>query len=334
MAESVSVKSELQRVVILPATTDLVSFMGPSDQVIRTIERSFPDLQIRVHDREFSLRGPAGSVELVGQLLEELMAVADEGVVLSSSIVEQAIALLQDRILNDGPTEVLSVKGKPIRAKSAGQQAYIDALEQYPIVFGIGPAGTGKTYLAMAEAVAALLRGAVRRIVLTRPAVEAGENLGFLPGSATEKIDPYLRPLFDALNDLLDEETLPKLLSVGAIEIAPLAYMRGRTLNDSYIILDEAQNTTSAQMKMFLTRLGFNSRMVITGDDSQVDLKGGQTSGLLVVQQILADVPDVKFSYLTSADVVRNPLVAEIIDAYSRWEGKQSMMTSRGEGPR
>jgi phosphate starvation-inducible PhoH-like protein len=217
---------------------------------------------------------------------------------------------------------ILSSRGKSIRPKTLGQKKYVDAIDQATIVFGIGPAGTGKTYLAMAKAVQALQRKEVSRIILTRPAVEAGERLGFLPGTLNDKIDPYLRPLFDALHEMLDPETVPKLMASGTIEVAPLAYMRGRTLNDSFVILDEAQNTTPEQMKMFLTRLGFNSKMIITGDITQIDLPGG-TSGLRSAVQILDDVEDMAFSYLTSADVVRHSLVTKIVDAYSKFEEKQ-----------
>lgn len=306
--------------VQLPPLQDPVTFLGPADQVIRTIERGFPEVEILVREDDLLVRGPAAATTLVVGLLEELRSAAVAGEVINSSVVEQAISLLQEPAAVGDPRVLQTGRGRIVAAKTPGQQRYLDDLDQYPVVFGVGPAGTGKTYLAMAQAVHELLAGRVKRIVLTRPAVEAGENLGFLPGSATEKIDPYLRPLFDALGDLLEDGTLPQLMAVGAIEIAPLAYMRGRTLNDSYIILDEAQNTSPAQMKMFLTRLGFNSRMVVTGDDSQIDLPGRQQSGLVVVQQILEDVPSVKFSYLDSSDVVRNPLVAEIIEAYSRWE--------------
>ena len=199
----------------------------------------------------------------------------------------------------------------------------MDAIDTHDITFGIGPAGTGKTYLAMAKAVVALNDGQVKRIILTRPAVEAGESLGFLPGSLTDKIDPYLRPLYDAMYDMLDADSIPKLMAAGTIEVAPLAYMRGRTLNDAFVILDEAQNTTPEQMKMFLTRLGFNSKMVVTGDITQVDLGANKVSGLQVVRRILRDVPGIHFSELSSADVVRHRLVAEIIDAYARWDSRQ-----------
>ncbi|MDK8657450.1 PhoH family protein, partial [Actinotignum sanguinis] len=220
-------------------------------------------------------------------------------------------------------TDILSKRGKTIRPKSLGQKAYVDAIDTHDITFGIGPAGTGKTYLAMAKAVVALNDGQVKRIILTRPAVEAGESLGFLPGSLTDKIDPYLRPLYDAMYDMLDADSIPKLMAAGTIEVAPLAYMRGRTLNDAFVILDEAQNTTPEQMKMFLTRLGFNSKMVVTGDITQVDLGANKVSGLQVVRRILRDVPGIHFSELSSADVVRHRLVAEIIDAYARWDSRQ-----------
>lgn len=322
--------SAARRLLILPPDIEPLAFFGPADQVIRTVERGFPGVEIIVDDRELAVRGPVALVQLVAELLEELIAAVAEGITLNAAVVEHAISLLQGPIRSGVKTEIVTAKGKPIRAKTPGQQAYLDALESETVVFGIGPAGTGKTYLAMAQAVSALLKGTVRRIVLTRPAVEAGENLGFLPGTASEKIDPYLRPLFDALHDLLDEESLPGLIASGAIEIAPLAYMRGRTLNDSFIILDEAQNTTAAQMKMFLTRLGFNSHMVVTGDDSQIDLTANQSSGLTVVQRILSDLSRIKFCYLTSADVVRNPLVADIIDAYARWETQEQRLGGTG----
>ena len=223
---------------------------------------------------------------------------------------------------------ILSSRGKSIRPKTLGQKLYVDAIDENTIVFGIGPAGTGKTYLAMAKAVQALQRKEVSRIILTRPAVEAGERLGFLPGSLNDKIDPYLRPLFDALHEMLEPEAVPKLMASGTIEVAPLAYMRGRTLNDSFIILDEAQNTTPEQMKMFLTRLGFNSKMIVTGDITQIDLPAG-TSGLRTAVQVLSKVEDMHFATLTADDVVRHSLVAKIVDAYSRYEEK---LTARKSG--
>jgi phosphate starvation-inducible PhoH-like protein len=216
--------------------------------------------------------------------------------------------------------KIVSARGRTIRPKTLGQKRYVDAIDTHTIVFGIGPAGTGKTYLAMAKAVQALQAKKVTRIILTRPAVEAGERLGFLPGTLSEKIDPYLRPLYDALHDMLDPDSIPRLTAAGTIEIAPLAYMRGRTLNDSFIILDEAQNTSAEQMKMFLTRLGFGSRVVVTGDVTQVDLPPGQVSGLRVVQDILDGIDDIHFARLTSHDVVRHRLVGKIVDAYERYD--------------
>lgn len=304
---------------MVPTYIDPRAFFGSADQTIRAIERSFPDIELRASDRTITIEGEPGSVQVVHLLLEELVQIVADGGTLSVDLIAEAAALLSQPQVNAVPT-AMTVHGKTVSAKTPGQQTYMDALRNDAVVFGIGPAGTGKTYLAMAQAVVDLTNGKVKRIVMTRPAVEAGENLGFLPGSAAEKIDPYLRPLFDALRDLIDEQSLPQLLATGVIEVAPLAYMRGRTLNDAFIILDEAQNTTEAQMKMFLTRLGFNSKMVVTGDDSQIDLRGKQISGLVAAQQALREVDDVQFCYLTSVDVVRNPIVARIIDAYSRWE--------------
>jgi phosphate starvation-inducible PhoH-like protein len=233
------------------------------------------------------------------------------------------------RILDSGgaPAEVLSqailtARGKAIRPKTLGQKAYVDAIDENTITFGIGPAGTGKTYLAMAKAVQALQRKEVDRIILSRPAIEAGERLGFLPGTLTDKIDPYLRPLYDALNEMMDPELVPKLLAAGTVEVAPLAYMRGRTLNNSFVVLDEAQNTTPEQMKMFLTRLGFGTKMVVTGDITQVDLPTG-SSGLRLVTRVLDGIDDIHFSRLTSDDVVRHSLVGRIVDAYTEYDAKK-----------
>jgi phosphate starvation-inducible PhoH-like protein len=224
---------------------------------------------------------------------------------------------------------ILSNRGRTIRPKTLNQKRYVDAIDEHTIVFGIGPAGTGKTYLAMAKAVQALQAKRVNRIILTRPAVEAGERLGFLPGTLTEKIDPYLRPLYDALHDMIDPESIPRLMAAGTIEVAPLAYMRGRSLNDAFIILDEAQNTSPEQMKMFLTRLGFGAKMVVTGDVTQVDLPSGTQSGLRIVRHILEGIEDVHFSELTSSDVVRHRLVSEIVDAYGRWDAVQNGTEAR-----
>ena len=270
--------------------------------------------------------GPTDDVNRAKKLIEEMIMLISGGQDLAPQDLTRSVKIIDDGSMR--PTDVLSQsilssRGKSIRPKTVGQKLYVDEIDQNTIVFGVGPAGTGKTYLAMAKAVQALQRKEVSRIILTRPAVEAGERLGFLPGTLNDKIDPYLRPLFDALHEMLDPESVPKLLASGTIEVAPLAYMRGRTLNDSFIILDEAQNTTPEQMKMFLTRLGFNSRMVITGDITQIDLPNG-TSGLRTALEILSDVDDMAVSYLTSDDVVRHSLVARIIDAYSKFEESKS----------
>ena len=254
--------------------------------------------------------------------------------ILNVDAVNRAIEMLEHKPV-DHPAEVMSLnivsnRGRSIRPKTANQKRYVDAIEDHTITFGIGPAGTGKTYLAMAMAVAALNAKKINRIILTRPAVEAGEHLGFLPGTLSEKIDPYLRPLFDALHDMIDIDSIPRLMQSGIIEVAPLAYMRGRTLNDAFVILDEAQNTTPEQMKMFLTRLGFGSKMVVTGDVTQIDLPGGQHSGLKVVRDILNDIDDIAFLELTAEDVVRHRLIGDIVKAYDKFdEAKQALRTIR-----
>ncbi|MBN9179081.1 MAG: PhoH family protein, partial [Microbacterium sp.] len=273
-----------------------------------------------------TLTGEATAVSAARSLVDELLTMTRAGHDLGPSEVASSNRMLQ----TDGgprPSEVLgeavlSSRGRVIRPKTVGQKAYVDAIEENTIVFGIGPAGTGKTYLAMAKAVQALQRKEVSRIILTRPAVEAGERLGFLPGTLNDKIDPYLRPLYDALNEMMDPELVPKLMASGTIEVAPLAYMRGRTLNDSFVVLDEAQNTTPEQMKMFLTRLGFGTRMVVTGDITQIDLPQG-ASGLRLVTRVLAGIDDIHFSYLTSDDVVRHTLVGRIVDAYTEYDERK-----------
>jgi phosphate starvation-inducible PhoH-like protein len=253
-----------------------------------------------------------------------MMVVIRSGNILNVDAVNRAIEMLEHEPA-DHPAEVMSLnivsnRGRTIRPKTANQKRYVDAIEDHTITFGIGPAGTGKTYLAMAMAVAALQAKKINRIILTRPAVEAGENLGFLPGTLSEKIDPYLRPLFDALHDMIDIDTIPRLMQSGIIEVAPLAYMRGRTLNDAFVILDEAQNTTPEQMKMFLTRLGFGSKMVITGDVTQIDLPNSQKSGLKVVRDILQEIDDIAFLELTAEDVVRHRLIGDIVKAYDKFD--------------
>lgn len=303
----------------------MVHLLGPEDRLLSTIEGRFPAVDVHVRGNEVTLVGLAHDVARVEELIAELIALVQGG-----HTIEPADVTASIKIITDGeqrPSDVLgqsivSSKGKAVRPKTAGQRDYVDAIDEYTIVFGLGPAGTGKTYLAMAKAVQALLRKEVSRIILTRPAVEAGERLGFLPGTLSDKIDPYLRPLYDALGDMLDPETVPKLLAAGTVEVAPLAYMRGRTLNEAFVILDEAQNTTPEQMKMFLTRLGFNSKMVITGDASQVDLGTG-LSGLKVAQRVLSEVGDIHFANLTSDDVVRHSLVGHIVDAYGEYDARQ-----------
>ncbi|KQQ64660.1 phosphate starvation-inducible protein PhoH [Microbacterium sp. Leaf320] len=305
----------------------MVQLLGPQDRLLRMLEKEHRDVQVLVRGNEITLTGAADAVAKAKTLVDELMTMTKAGHDLAPSDVTSSARLLR----NDGgprPSEVLgeailSTRGKVIRPKTLGQKEYVDAIEENTIVFGIGPAGTGKTYLAMAKAVQALQRKEVTRIILTRPAVEAGERLGFLPGTLTDKIDPYLRPLYDALNEMMDPEIVPRLMATGTIEVAPLAYMRGRTLNDSFVVLDEAQNTTPEQMKMFLTRLGFGSKMVVTGDITQVDLPQG-SSGLRLVTRVLDGIDDIHFARLTSEDVVRHSLVGRIVDAYSEYDERRT----------
>ncbi|MCK7636536.1 PhoH family protein [Corynebacterium pygosceleis] len=303
------------------------SVLGTTDGNLKTLEK-YVDCDVFVRGNTVTLTGPAHEVSRARRVLDELQATARRGGHISPAAVKHAVTL----ITRESPQSVATVlasdiiarRGKVIRAKSLGQKEYVDAIDDNTIVFGLGPAGSGKTYLAMAKAVQALQTKQVSRIILTRPAVEAGEKLGFLPGTLNEKIDPYLRPLHDALRDMVEPEVIPKLMEAGVIEVAPLAYMRGRTLNDAFVILDEAQNTTPAQMKMFLTRLGFGSKMVVTGDITQVDLPGGQRSGLRLVRHILRGVDGVHFAELSSEDVVRHQLVARIVDAYEDWENTET----------
>ncbi len=316
-----------QHTVVVPPEVAMVTLLGPRDEMLRTMERQFPHVQIHVRGNEFSVSGPSADVALVERLIDELLDVIDAGQPLNRDAVERSIQMLRAQTV-ERPADVLTMnivsnRGRTIRPKTLGQKRYVDAIDANTIVFGIGPAGTGKTYLAMAKAVAALQAKQVNRIILTRPAVEAGERLGFLPGTLNDKIDPYLRPLYDALHDMVDPESIPRLMAAGTIEVAPLAYMRGRTLNDAFIILDEAQNTSPEQMKMFLTRLGFGSKMVVTGDVTQIDLPGDTRSGLRVVRDILTDLEDVHFAELTAVDVVRHRLVGAIVDAYGRWDETQ-----------
>jgi len=316
-----------QHSIVIPSSIAMVALLGPRDDFLRIIEREF-GADVHVRGNTITITGPPSEAALVDRLLEELVTMIRTGQGLSTETVERSIQMLRTET-QERPAEVLSInilsnRGRTIRPKTLNQKRYVDAIDNHTIVFSIGPAGTGKTYLAMAKAVQALQAKEVNRIILTRPAVEAGERLGFLPGTLSEKIDPYLRPLYDALHDMLDPDSIPKLLAAGTIEVAPLAYMRGRSLNDSFIILDEAQNTSPEQMKMFLTRLGFGSQMVVTGDDTQIDLPGGNDSGLLRVERILDGVRDVHFIRLTSHDVVRHKLVGRIVAAYDRYEANRA----------
>ncbi len=300
----------------------MVELLGQRDEHLRLIEASFP-VDVHARGNEITVSGEPEHTGRVGRLFEELVELLERGHAIDREAVERMIEMAKAdvRPTDVVGTAVLEGRDKTVRPKTAGQKHYVDAMNAHTVTFSIGPAGTGKTYLAMAQAVQALQRGEVRRIILTRPAVEAGERLGFLPGDMVAKVDPYLRPLYDALYDMLDPETTQRLVDRGTIEVAPLAYMRGRTLNESFIILDEAQNTTPEQMKMFLTRLGFGSRAVVTGDITQIDLPEERgRSGLLAVRRILQGVEDLLFVELTGRDVVRHKIVQDIVDAYDRHE--------------
>jgi len=293
---------------------------GPQDRYIEIIEEAF-SVQVLARNGQVTLMGKNEDVHLVAEMINTLLKLIHQGFVLSDRDILYAIQLAKKGLIDElselYKQEITKTyKGKPIRVKTLGQRHYVSAIYKHDIVFGIGPAGTGKTYLAVVLATHYLKKGAVKRIVLTRPAVEAGESLGFLPGDLQEKVDPYLRPLYDALHDVLGVEQVVKFMERGTIEIAPLAYMRGRTLEDSFVILDEAQNTTPEQMKMFLTRMGFGSKMVITGDRTQIDLPKGKRSGLIEAERLLSRVEGLSFIYLNQSDVVRHPLVQRIIEAY------------------
>jgi phosphate starvation-inducible PhoH-like protein len=321
-----STEARVQTKITIPDPQRMVHLLGARDEVLRFIERSLAS-DIHVRGNEITISGTSAENALAERVFAELLELIQKGETLTADAVRRTVGMLEEGTV-ERPAEVLTLnilsrRGRTIRPKTLGQKRYVDAIDGHTIVFGIGPAGTGKTYLAMAKAVQALQAKQVNRIILTRPAVEAGERLGFLPGTLFEKIDPYLRPLYDALHDMLDPDSIPRLMQAGTIEVAPLAYMRGRTLNDAFILLDEAQNTTPEQMKMFLTRLGFGSKIVVTGDITQVDLPGGTTSGLRVVQEILEGVEDVHFARLSSSDVVRHRLVSDIVDAYAKWDAAQ-----------
>ncbi|MEQ4520634.1 PhoH family protein [Pseudarthrobacter sp. B907] len=311
-------------VVLFDNSDQMVQSLGSHDEALRFIETQFPDVDFHVRGNELAISGPAADVPRIMRLLNEVRGLVARGTVITPAVLQQLVSMLRSQSLQN-PVDVLTLnilssRGKTIRPKTLNQKNYVDAIDANTVIFGIGPAGTGKTYLAMAKAVQALQQKEVNRIILTRPAVEAGERLGFLPGTLSDKIDPYLRPLYDALHDMMDPESIPRLMAAGTIEVAPLAYMRGRTLNDAFIILDEAQNTTPEQMKMFLTRLGFGSKMVVTGDVTQVDLPFGTRSGLRIVEEILQGIEDVNFSVLDASDVVRHRLVGDIVNAYSNWD--------------
>jgi phosphate starvation-inducible PhoH-like protein len=308
---------------------DLIAVFGSFDENIRRIEDAL-GVNIVNRGNELKIVGDPENVDKAARTLEGLLTIAARGEVIDEQRVRYLLTLVQEgnddqvnRIAKD--VVCISAKGKPIKAKTVGQQNYMKAIQKNTITIGVGPAGTGKTYLAVAAAVAAFRERQVNRIILTRPAVEAGERLGFLPGDLQNKVDPYLRPLYDALFDMLGAETFQKYQERGSIEVAPLAYMRGRTLDDSFIILDEAQNTTREQMKMFLTRLGFGSKIVITGDVTQIDLPDDKVSGLKDAVRVLENVKDIAICRLTSADVVRHALVQEIINAYEKHEKKREV---------
>ena len=317
----VNLPTPTQVKVLVPGDRHMVELLGERDELLRLVESSFP-VSIHVRGNEITVTGEEQATERVGALFEELVLLLERGHTLDPEVVRRTVRMVER---DQRPSEVLSTEvlrgRRTVRPKTGGQKRYTDAIAAHTVTFGIGPAGTGKSYLAVAAGVQALQAKSVNRIILTRPAVEAGERLGFLPGDILAKVDPYLRPLYDALHDMLEAEAVSRLMERGTIEVAPLAFMRGRTLNDSFIILDEAQNTTPEQMKMFLTRLGFGSRMVITGDVTQIDLPEGRgRSGLRDVRTILTGVPDVAFVELDSADVVRHRIVQDIVDAYERSE--------------
>lgn len=307
----------------IPASINMVSVLGPRDEFLQILERELAaDLHVR--GNEITITGAPADVTTAADVLAELITIVRTGQGLAADTVERTLGMVtSDEAASAAEVltqNILSSRGRTIRPKTLNQKRYVDAIDAHTVVFGIGPAGTGKTYLAVAKAVQALQAKEVNRIILTRPAIEAGERLGYLPGTLSDKIDPYVRPLYDALHDMIDPDSVPRLLTSGTIEVAPLAFMRGRSLNDAFIILDEAQNTSMEQMKMFLTRLGFGSKIVVTGDVTQIDLPAGTRSGLTVVEQILDGVHDIAFCRLTSHDVVRHRLVGRIVAAYDRFE--------------
>jgi phosphate starvation-inducible PhoH-like protein len=324
--------------ILVPGHQSMVALLGQQDAFLKLIEAAFSS-DILVRGNEITITGPEHEAEQLARLFEELLALLEKGLQLSDSSVGQTIELIKgggdeeaggsDGTATMRPSEVLgdtllTARGTSVAPKTIGQKRFVDAMRSSTVTFAIGPAGTGKTYLAVATAVRALQDHQVSRLILTRPAVEAGERLGFLPGTLYEKIDPYMRPLYDALFEMTGGESLSRLMERGTVEVAPLAFMRGRTLNDAFIILDEAQNTTPEQMKMFLTRIGFGSKAVVNGDDTQVDLANGQRSGLLVIEKILSGIQGISFCRLGGRDVVRHKIVQQIVEAYDRY-GQQSL---------
>jgi phosphate starvation-inducible protein PhoH and related proteins len=334
LAASAARRDQPVHIIDVPTSINMVTLLGPRDEHLAQWEQAF-DADIHVRGNRITLRGASAELATAERMIDELVTILRTGQGLTPETVDRVVAMLRAES-RERPADVLSLnilsnRGRTIRPKTLNQKRYVDAIDRHTVVFGLGPAGTGKTYLAMAKAVQALQAKQVNRIILTRPAVEAGENLGFLPGTLSEKIDPYLRPLYDALHDMLDPESIPKLLAAGTIEVAPLAYMRGRTLNDAFVVLDEAQNTSPEQMKMFLTRLGFGSKIVVTGDTTQTDLPRGMRSGLRVVEGILDGVDDISFNRLTAHDVVRHRLVGRIVAAYDEFEAQAE--SAPGERP-
>lgn len=320
-------KDKKEKEIYIEDSFIIAELFGKFDENIKIIGEEFP-VEIVLRDGKLVVIGDETAVQLVEKLIYKLIDIINKQKRLTKQAIRYSIQLVlngQEERLNELLDEVICITaaGKIIKPKTLGQKRYIDGIRNNDIVFGIGPAGTGKTYLAMAMAVNAFKNKEVNRIILTRPAVEAGEHLGFLPGDLKEKVDPYLRPVYDALFDILGAETYMKLVEKGLIEVAPLAYMRGRTLDSAYVILDEAQNTTDEQMKMFLTRLGFGSKAIITGDITQIDLAKGKSSGLITVSKILKDIPGIEFIYLSKQDIVRHPLVQKIIEAYEKYEEKE-----------
>jgi phosphate starvation-inducible protein PhoH and related proteins len=328
--------------ILVPGHQSMVALLGQQDAFLKLIEAAFSS-DILVRGNEITITGPDHEAEQLARLFEELLALLEKGLQLSDSSVGQTIELIKglgDEDAGGGgatmrPSEVLgdtllTARGTSVAPKTVGQKRFVDAMRSSTVTFAIGPAGTGKTYLAVATAVRALRDRQVSRLILTRPAVEAGERLGFLPGTLYEKIDPYMRPLYDALFEMTGGESLSRLMERGTVEVAPLAFMRGRTLNDAFIILDEAQNTTPEQMKMFLTRIGFGSKAVVNGDDTQVDLANGQRSGLLVIEEILSGISGITFCRLGGRDVVRHKIVQQIVEAYDRYGQQRLGMADDG----